>query len=180
MSQDNKIPLARALELADLLYCDLAPGCKRLEIAGSIRRRKQEVGDIELVGIPLFGMNLFGDPSENLLLPILANLCDRGLLSLVKGGKKYRQYIMPWHGDCKLDLFLCSLKTWGAIFTIRTGPAEFSKRLVTQRQHGGLMPSHLHEKHGRLWNDTKALETPEEQDFFAALGIDWIEPWDRK
>lgn len=41
-----------ALVIAEKIKAQLAPHCDRIEIAGSIRRKKPEVKDIEIVVIP--------------------------------------------------------------------------------------------------------------------------------
>ena len=43
-----KISLVQAAPLAEKIKAALAPGCERIEIVGSVLRRKPEVGDIEL------------------------------------------------------------------------------------------------------------------------------------
>lgn len=43
-----------ALKIAEGLVCEFGPYCERVEIAGSIRRGKAEVGDIEIVAVPRF------------------------------------------------------------------------------------------------------------------------------
>src|SRR5690242_17561878 len=48
----TKIPLAAAWELANRVLTELAPFCERIKIAGSIRREKPEVKDLEIVCIP--------------------------------------------------------------------------------------------------------------------------------
>lgn len=48
----TKLPLAVARDVAALLVEQMAPDCKRIEVAGSIRRCRLEIGDIELVAIP--------------------------------------------------------------------------------------------------------------------------------
>lgn len=60
------------------------------------------------------------------------------------------------------------------IFTIRTGPAEWSHRLVTEckrlfrRVEGGYLY-----RSGKVW------PCPEERDFFEGIGQPWVEPADR-
>lgn len=44
--------LAQALAIAEKVKALLAPHCERIEIAGSIRRKKPDVKDIEIVAIP--------------------------------------------------------------------------------------------------------------------------------
>ena len=87
---------AVAMRLSDLL----APSCDRLMIGGSIRRRRPEVGDIELIAIPrmvaaspgslidIRPADLFGMPStpqaDELLTPR-----QREILKLLANGHSY-------------------------------------------------------------------------------------------
>ena len=48
----GKIDLGVAKKLANDVIRHVAPAMQRVEVAGSIRRGKSIVGDIELVGIP--------------------------------------------------------------------------------------------------------------------------------
>ncbi len=48
----TKFPRAEAIAVAKILVSVLQPHCERLIVAGSLRRRKQEVGDIEILYIP--------------------------------------------------------------------------------------------------------------------------------
>jgi len=61
-------PLAEAERVAAALVADLEPYCARIATAGSVRRRKVQVGDIELVAIPRYEpAGLFGDRAANRL-----------------------------------------------------------------------------------------------------------------
>lgn len=54
-------PFAR--HLADQIVAELTPFCERIEVAGSVRRRKETVKDIEVLVIPKFGdqpLDMFG------------------------------------------------------------------------------------------------------------------------
>lgn len=185
MSQtDRKLPLAQARSHADRILAELASACKRIEIAGSIRREKAEVGDIEIVAIPLPDHDLFGEPSGTQLEPRLERLVRDGFLRPVRGGDYFKQFVIP-AAECKLDLFLCDHDTWGMIFTQRTGSSAFSHRLVTQRDRRtsdgqwGLLPEDLRVRNGRIMRGLRALHTPEEEDVFIMAEIDWIPPKDR-
>lgn len=184
----TRLPLARAQQLANAVRDELAPGCVRIEIAGSIRRRKPDVGDLELVAIPKRSGGLFDDQSA--LDPILAALEGTGRFRRIKGGDKYKQFEVVKAG-VKLDLFLCEPETWGCCFLIRTGPASFNERLVLNQRRGGLCPDDMAFNSLRVWSGARRvdaavhlekavpLETPEEKDVFAALGLAWVEPWRR-
>jgi len=173
----SKMPLNQAQSLAERIVMELQPATVRISIAGSIRRRKEEVGDIEIVCIPLMQLDLFGDPSGSILDIHLEQLAEAG--RIIKGdkwGRKYKKFHPPSMPDLSVDLFITTPTEWGYTFTIRTGPADFSRKVVTPRQQGGFLPGHLRVAECRLWEGATALETPEERDFFKALGKEWVEP----
>lgn len=163
----------------------LSPSCWRIEIAGSTRRGKPEVKDIELIAHPIPGSDMFGaeDYINNDLEKQLADMIELGASVIpIKNGIKYKQLYLP-NEDINLDLFIVTPPAeWGVQFVIRTGPAEFSQWMVTQRYKGGALPSFANVKGGAVWIDdghTK-VEMPEEQNFFDFCGLAWIEPADRK
>ena len=162
----------RAATLIELL----APTCERIQVAGSIRRAKTKVKDIELVAIPVAEReeNLFGEPVGN-RYPI-DDLLSGLNVKLSKNGDRYKQF--EFEGQ-QVDLFLASQNRWGVIFTIRTGDWKFSKKLMTPQSFGGYLPFGMKVKDGRLWKEGIALQTPEEQDYFEVIGLDWIDPRDR-
>ncbi len=179
MKRDMK--LAEARHIAASLLISLAPACDRIEIAGSIRRGNPGVGDIEFVAIPKPGQDLFGNLTYEMteLDCALARLVQEGRLALVKGGKRYKQFILP--EGITLDLFVVLPPAqWGVIFAIRTGPADFSAWLVTPRSKGGRLPSYLKVEDGAVWNDRKLLPASEEKDFFDLLGLPYMEPGKRQ
>jgi DNA polymerase/3'-5' exonuclease PolX len=176
MSKGDKIPYRDALEVAQALELSLSFVCERTLIAGSLRRRKSEVGDLELVVLPRFGAitDMFGEVvgQRSLLDDALTDIAP----TRTKDGERYKQFV--WEG-MPVDLFIASRETWGCIATIRTGSADFTHWLVTPRNKGGGCYSHLKFHEGRLMDGATALDTSEERLVFAALEQDWIEPVDR-
>jgi DNA polymerase/3'-5' exonuclease PolX len=178
-----KYPVAK--RIADYLVVRLSPSCERCEIAGGVRRQKPDPHDIELVVLPLPGAKLvFGEPpAATQLEVVLRDMMKAGHLIKIKGKGKYQQYRVALEFSPEpvyLDLFIQqALATWVVNFTLRTGPDEFSKWLVTRRSQGGALPNHLAVRHARVWDGDKALDTPEEIDFLNVCGLDWIEPRDR-
>lgn len=173
----TKITHAVARDLAERIVKELSPVCQRIEIAGSIRREKKLIGDIEIVYIAQQQLNLFGDPGGSLLAPHLEFLTEDG--RIIKGdkwGEKYKKLHVPAMPELGIDLFITTPDEWGYTYTIRTGCAEFSHLLVTPRQQGGYLPGHLRVGGCRVWDGNKALPTPEEGEFFAALGLVYIPP----
>jgi len=177
-------------DLARSLVDQLAPDCERVEIAGSIRRGKPNPRDIEIVAISkmdtIFDNDIFGNITNEIqvarLNDAVVTLCTVGDWefdpTLKRNGSKYKRLR---HVDTKVccDLFITSAECFGAIFTIRTGPGDFSKELVTRARRMGMV-----EEHGQLYrihrdNSRDLIPTPEEADFFKALGLPWIEPRER-
>lgn len=169
-----KMTLADAAKLAEEIRHALEPACFRIEVAGSVRRRKPEVGDIEMVCISRPLGDLFGEPCGDELSVVLEIAArSRGWTNLM-GGDKYKKYDL---GTCMLDLFIVTPETWGVQFTLRTGPADFSRNMVTPKIFGGFLPQGYKVAQGRLWDfNGNPVETPEEIDFFKAIGKNWVDP----
>lgn len=175
---------AKAYAIAQSLMDTLAPACERIEIAGSLRRMKTTVKDIELVAIPavISQPDLFGNPIQttNRLIELLEKLEKSGRLRFDKGQFKYRQYFVI-HEGIALDLFMVTPPAdWGVIFTQRTGPREFSRLMVSQRRIGGFLPSHAVIKDGGVWEGDIKKPMPEEINFFDYCGLPYIDPPDRE
>lgn len=184
--------LNEARILAEEWIVKLRPACERVEIAGSIRRAESEVGDIDIVCIPSITTerNLFDDPtgqSINHLENLLQTYKDDEDFTFYNpydptertaNGPRQKKLFLPQR--IKLELWIVIPPAqWGAIFILRTGPAQFGHWLVTSKQQGGGLPSHLKVKDGALQNGFKIIETPEERDFFNAIDLPYIQPQDR-
>ncbi len=184
-----------AKKIAENLVERMRPACSRIEIAGSIRREKPEVKDIEIVATPIlkaprpvFGqLATFNTPLNALLFEML----NRHELAPIKGKDKYRKFhVFPDFDDLNpiaLDLFLVTPPAqWGVLMVIRTGPNKldnnFSQWMVTQKSKGGALPDEYIVADGvvglRSQDDKRVgeIETPEEIDFFKLCGMDYIEP----
>lgn len=189
--------------LANQLVEQLQSACLRILITGSIRRRKAEPNDIEIVAVPSLGhyqiTDLFGDVVEqhtvNHLIDALDTVLDLGVWQLdrvtPRNGPAYKRLRHVESGVC-CDLFITDRRSWGVIATLRTGPADFSEELVTLAHLRGMfIQKRLLHGHPPVFVDrkvqpcplgadcTQIIETPEERDVFAALGLPWIEPHER-
>jgi DNA polymerase/3'-5' exonuclease PolX len=166
--------LKQANEIANRLATELSPGCERIAVAGSVRRGKADVKDLEIVAIPkiVTVADLFGTPTNSYSM-LDAELHRLGL-HLIKGGEKYKQFLLP--EGINLDLFITTPEQWGWIFVLRTGHRDFNKWLVTPRRHGGALPSYIKPRDGWITNGNGSVRTPEESDVFRVLGVEWLEP----
>jgi DNA polymerase/3'-5' exonuclease PolX len=172
MSEGPKIARAVALNLAQTLIGHLSGVCERAEIAGSLRRGKDQVHDIEIVCIPVQVGDLFGSPSY-----LWGDVRDAlSGYKMLKGGDFYQQYDL---GVCKADVYVTTREKWGVIFTLRTGSADFSRRMVMPKTQGGYLPDGMRIEEGRLWMGSVSMETLEEQDLFQAVGMEWVRPENR-
>lgn len=189
MGGSVRIPLAQAARLAEEVAWLLDPCCLRREIAGSVRRRKPHVGDIEIVAIPRLGepmLDLFGNESgdgPDLLDRHVRQLLEDGMFAArpdINGhtavGTRYKRLL---YRDAPLDLFTATEANWGQILAIRTGPGLFSKQLMSSRLQGGWLPVGVRSEGGQMWRGKAALEMPEEADVFALVGATVLEPWRR-
>jgi DNA polymerase/3'-5' exonuclease PolX len=178
-------PLERARRIAEMLAEALSPVCDRLEIAGSIRRRVERVKDIELVARPKgIQVDLLGYPrvdEMNDLERRIAGMLEDGKLVAREPrrlGKRYKALELgPPRAAMAIDLFIVLPPAeFGALHAIRTGPAEYSKMLVTACQRRGLrcVEGRLVDAKGRT------VETPTEFDFFRECGVAWIQPEERR
>ena len=187
MSGGERIPLDEALGAARALAYLIKDACVRVEIAGSIRRKKPTIGDIDLVVEPFVAdvFDMFGEASGE-----TANLTDERLQELVAAGKVGtrldRNGRPTWGEQLKRATYhglnvdiqsVLDVDTWGMWMLIRTGPADFNRRMVTPRWQGGLLPPGMEVRDGfQLWRMGARVPTPTEQDVFAAYGLDYVEP----
>ncbi len=162
-SSKARVPFAEAFEIAERIRQQLAPHCERVEIAGSIRRKKSEIGDIEIV--------LIAKPyTVDLLASGVAMVIDQWPAVRGQLPCKYTQRILP--EGIKLDLFFARPENWGFIFAIRTGSAEFSHRVLGMgwRQRG------YEGAGGMLTYNGRPIPIPEEEDLFRICGLPFIKP----
>lgn len=171
MSNTTKKPYQEVIQIAEYLVSALSPYCERIEVAGSLRRKRQSIGDIEIVALPTRATNLFGEIEPGLPTKLDVFLRDKGV-KLLKDGALYKAFS---YRGLKVDLFLpASADHWGCVYTIRTGSHEFNMWLMAHQSKVAGVKFH----EGRLYNRYSGalIETPEETDVFDALGLDYIEP----
>lgn len=158
------IELGKAEKIADEVKAKLAEHCERIEIAGSVRRRKPFVGDVEIVCIPKRTKAGFRSPSWVLAVMNLGRI--------LKGEPTNGKYVQVL-SSVVLDIFTARPDNWGLIFAIRTGSATFSHRLACAWVAAGYKSVA-----GKLVrrSDKAEIETPEEKDVFALAGMPFIGP----
>jgi hypothetical protein len=158
MSGGTRMSLITAQRVAEEISGLLSPVCQRLVIAGSIRRERATVGDIELVIEPTYStveqrINLFDtvpvqtcELESKVLALVNAGLLrprykeDGSVIAYPKEFKAESRYLSLWYGadeaeQVKLDLFISRPKTlvwWGWLLFLRTGPGDCNRLMVSR------------------------------------------------
>ena len=180
----TSLALPLAAFIAQSLVNLLSPACARIEIAGSIRRRRPEVGDIEIVAQPLQRLETFTPAGElfpksgwhNLLDARLDELLARDVLRKhpfdPKWGDKYRKLWQPDIG-AQIDLFILTAPAeWGPAMVVRTGPADFSREMVTRLRRYKMRCENL----AIQTFDGEHVPCPDEFTFFELCGMAYVSP----
>jgi DNA polymerase/3'-5' exonuclease PolX len=178
-----KLDIAR--RLASEITRRIRPHCDRFEIAGSIRRCKPDVKDIEIVCVPksftsssaLFGGKDITKRSDGFVREV-------NKFKKIKGDAREGRYMQREFEIEKedfpaieerniiIDIFTATPSSWGSQFLIRTGDRDFSKLFM-----GTILPRHGYRADsGFVWKGNDVVNLPEERDVFALVGIPFIEP----
>ena len=187
------LPLENAERIAARVASELEPFCSRVAIAGSIRRLRETVGDIDLVAET-------SDPE-----PLARRLCAH--TTVVSRGDQNISVVMQ--NGFGIQLFIARPAqhmligatepgNWGTILLCRTGSREHNVWIAKRAQekalhwnpYRGLMkPAGFafvdyagkdgrRTGHREVMGEIVAAETEEE--IFAALDLEYIEPEDRE
>ena len=179
---------AKAASLAEAYREMMLPYCDRAMVAGSIRRGRAEVKDIELVCAPklVAGVDperLFGEGHRNLLYEWAL---DSGIVWIKPGtddtiewpikpdGLYWRGVITAGQDAIKLDVFLTTVENFGTTLLIRTGSSRFNQALMSHARmiHRPCVNNHFH-------HAGEPVEFEEEYDVFDFLGLEYVEPSER-
>jgi len=147
------------IKLANKITKILNPYCKKIEIAGSIRRKNKNPGDIDIVLIP---------KNREKLEEAMSRLGKK-----LQGG----EHESTWRVDgIKVELYYTNSEEWGAAllaYSSKTGSAIGLR--VVARIKGFKLNSH------GLFNRRtgKRIAGKTEREIYKALGRPYKEPWGR-
>jgi len=145
----------------------------KCKVAGGVRREKKDPHDIEIVCVP----QTFEKPGKGLFDLYTIHRIQKFIdlvnsFPRVKGSAegKLCQLILP--EGINLDLFMASEINFGLILMIRTGSADFSKRMVTE-----IRPRGFYCYEGLLYNSKhEVIPVPDEESFFTITGLPYLKP----
>ena len=126
----------------------LRPACAAVMVAGSLRRGKAAVGDVEILFIPL--LQSLPDP-EDMFAVREANCAEAVIVEMLEEGVLTKRTNAAgreaWGDKNKLarhaatgmpvDLFAASHANWHNYLVCRTGPAESNILIATEAQRRG-------------------------------------------
>ncbi|MFG2905025.1 DNA polymerase/3'-5' exonuclease PolX [Kitasatospora sp. NPDC048286] len=154
--------LDTATELAEQLVAALSavPGCTRCAYAGSLRRMRETVGDIDVLAT--------AEDSA----PLMAALTELPYVAEVIGSGSTKTSVRTTQG-VQVDLRVVPEEDWGAALVYFTGSKAHNIKLRTMAVRAGLKLS----EYGLFEVDGGAKVVSETEDeVYAALGLPWIPP----
>ena len=169
--------LEEASIIADGVLGAIRPLVERAEVAGSIRRRRKMVHDIDIVLIPMksdipgtpfrFDVDFF---PTGILRAIETNLED---VEVVKKGPVLSQVRVK---GIQVDLYCSNEEEWGMHLLRWTGSQQHNIKLCVRAEELGYR---LRVSRGLVYNG-KVIASKTEQEIFDALEMEYIEPWERE
>ncbi len=153
--------LERARSIADEVIKRLSPYCQRIGVAGSVRRQKPMVNDIDLVLIPNDLWSLHGE------------LMKLGQLKM--SGQKIMRVMI---GNTQVDIYIADETTWATLLLIRTGSKDSNIRLCSLAKKKGW---HLAASGDGLFNEKgERIAGDSEESIYGALGLPYQRPEERE
>lgn len=177
---------AQAMPIAKSIMADLVPFCGRIAIAGSLRREKQSVGDIEILFVPLMGRrkkDMFDEEDYDLAADFIDGMLAAGVIAKrpnINGGFSWgakNKLAIHVASGIPVDFFATTDENWWVTLVVRTGSAETNLKLTTgaQRRGGSLVA------YGCGVRDASGNLVPatSERHVFELCGISYLDPKQR-
>ena len=162
-TKDQRMPIGQALPVAERVISalrDQCPDLGEMSPVGSLRRWKETVGEIDIMGT---GRNPAQVMDALVGLPVVQAV-------LGHGQKKSRVVVDP---GLQIDLRMIEADSFGAMLQYFTGSQQHNIRLRDYANRGGLSLN----EYGITPLETGKLEKyAQEEDFYARLGLPWIPP----
>lgn len=172
--RNRRFPLAEIQPAVESLIKNICaiPGIKRVEVAGSYRRKKETVGDIDIVAA-YNGQRREGEALEGVTKPLadaLIKLPD--VAKVVAFGDTKVSFDLQ--SGLRVDVRFVALSQWGSALLYFTGSKEHNIALRKLAIDRGWKLN----EYG-LFEDEKVVASKEEEDIYKALGLPYIEPTKR-
>lgn len=191
----EKVPASEALAIARLFVQFLKPRCEKIVVAGSLRRRKPAVSDIEILFIPSFEVER--DPWDLFDAKRQVNRTERAIFALLGAGVLSKRPnvngVEAWGEKNKLgvhvesgvavDLFTATRENWFNYLVCRTGGAESNVRICNAAIARGWKWNPYGSGFSRTnpaWSDrVEQHVVRSEREVFEFIGLPYLEPCER-
>lgn len=198
MSKGTRAPLGLAHTLGGHLTQMLTSHCEKIMIVGSVRRAKQMVGDVEIVALAretslsdLFGQQIVLERTTiDEALDQLSEQNYQGWRIDSRLNGRLHKKLRHIHTGLLADLYITlDRRAWGALVAVRTGPVEYSKKIVTAAHGRGWHFADGFLLHGHLKGRTpcrfgaaceQIIPLPNEADVFEHLKLNVLSPEERE
>lgn len=183
--EKTRYPARHVWSLGRDLQIAFGPYTERVEIAGSLRRLRQDVGDLELVCVPRFTVvkDLFGVSHQG------PDLLDQYIQAQIsydvfevrvgpKGGHSYgplQKFLVHKPTGIPVDVFCTTAENFGMTLFIRTGPKEWNEKVMVQFKNKGISAT----LNNGVLEGSKKTFCKTEHAVFDLLGWAFVDPWDR-
>ena len=161
---ENKVSRAT---VAQLWQKELEPllveFCLRYELCGSYRRGKQEIGDVDIVIIPVMGGQIkMSNEAQALYDKIMVN------------NKRTHLIYDTLEGPIQVDIYIAEEADWGAQILTWTGSAHLNIMLRSSAKKMGFKLN----QYG-LWKNEQRFAGETEREIFDAIGWSYLAPIER-
>jgi DNA polymerase/3'-5' exonuclease PolX len=186
----TKYPRNAAIAVARELAEVLTPFCEpdRIKVAGSLRRMKQEVGDVEILYIPRKEVrpvpgDMFASREVDLVDLAVRDLMASGVLEIREGengAKSYgpkNKFLRHVRTGIPVDLFATIETSWWNYLVCRTGPKESNMAIAEAAKSMGWHWNPYGS--GFSTGGGSFHEVTSERDVFEFVGLPYKEPKDR-
>lgn len=181
----TKYPRKDAIAVARELVKALDPYCERLIVAGSLRRRKEMVGDVELLYVPkrvTVPVDMFLSTDVQAVDTKLEALILSGVLALRKNVNgstmwgEHNKLAVHVASGIPVDLFSVQESGWFSYLVCRTGGAQNNIRIASAAKSKGW---HWDPYRGLKDTEGNLVKTQSEEEIFALVGLPFLKPWQR-
>ena len=142
-------PLALGQTVAAALVDALKPAVDRIAVAGSVRRERADIGDLDLLVIPRHETR--ADPGDLFGTPRSINLFELAVADLIRGGilaPRLKSNGQATMGETNkllthvptglpVDLYATTAECWHNLLVCRTGPAELNGYIAHRAKENG-------------------------------------------
>lgn len=167
MSGGDPVSNKVAWRHADDLVRELDPLCIQISKAGSLRRGKTTVNDVEIVVQPKRAREFLARLDKWVIDGKVRKASYNGE---TRWGPKYRGLM---YEGIRFEFFLADEHNYGYILWLRTGPGDANHFVMTQI---AAKNAPYRARDGYWWIDGKPIHVPDETEMFRLLGISTVIP----